>query len=266
MSVLDPVTHALAAALATAHHTLEPLLDPLPSGVLWVAAITTLVVGVRLLVLPLAVHGVRQAHASARARPALQDLARRHRGARSPEAVAAYRAARAEVARENGVSRLGCLPLLVQVPVWIGLYHLLSDVAGGQQVGAMGSDLVASVASATLLGVPLVARGYVGGATHVAVVAALAGTVAVLSFVTQRFLVAPNQVLDGVPEAVARAQALMPALTALGMLVAASVVPVALLVYWLVNATWTAGQAAVVVRRFPTPGSPAALARASRTG
>lgn len=267
MSVLDPVlspvTHVLAAVLAAAHHVLEPALGDLPPGLLWVAAIALLVVCVRALLLPFVVHGVRQAHASARARPALQELSRRHRDARTPEALAAYRTARAEVAREHGVSRWGCLPLLLQLPVWIGLYHLLSDVAAGDQVGAMGADLVSSVATATVLGVPLVAHGYVGGAAHVAVVAVLAGTAATLSFVTQRFLVAPNQVLDGLPEAVVRAQSLVPALAAAGMVLAAGAVPVALLVYWVVNATWTAGQAAVVRRWFPTPGSPAALRRPS---
>ena len=42
----------------------------------------------------------------------------------------------------------------------------------------------------------------------------------------------------------------------LGMAVAAAVVPAALLVYWVLNATWTLGQSAVVWRFFPTPGSP----------
>jgi YidC/Oxa1 family membrane protein insertase len=55
-----------------------------------------------------------------------------------------------------------------------------------------------------------------------------------------------------------RAQQLLPALSAVGLLVAAGFVPVALLVYWVVNSTWSLGQAAVVTHWFPTPGSPAA--------
>jgi YidC/Oxa1 family membrane protein insertase len=58
-----------------------------------------------------------------------------------------------------------------------------------------------------------------------------------------------------------RAQQFMPALSALGLLVAGGVVPVALLVYWVCNALWTLGQSAVVWRWFPTPGSPAATRR-----
>ena len=75
-----------------------------------------------------------------------------------------------------------------------------------------------------------------------------------LSYVTQRFLVAPNTVLTDVPEAMARVQQLMPAVSAVGLLVAGGVVPVALLVYWVCNSTWTLGQSAIVWRWFPHAG------------
>ncbi|HEU4676850.1 MAG TPA: hypothetical protein VFS29_12720, partial [Motilibacteraceae bacterium] len=101
--------------------------------------------------------------------------------------------------------------------------------------------------------------GYLGGGlTHLAVVAGLAGIAAALSYVTQKFLVAPNTVLSDVPAAVTRVQHLMPAVSAAGLLVAAGAVPVALLVYWVCNSAWTLGQSAVVWRWFPTPGSAAA--------
>ena len=45
---------------------------------------------------------------------------------------------------------------------------------------------------------------------------------------------------------------------AVGLIVAGGVVPVALLAYWECSSSWTLGQAAVIRRWFPTPGSPAA--------
>ena len=126
-------------------------------------------------------------------------------------------------------------------------------------VGAMTPDLVASLGAATLLGVPLAERGYLGaGAAHLAAVAGMAGVAAALAYATQRFLVVPNTVTDGLPEAMARVQQLMPALSALGLIVAGGAVPVALLAYWVCNSVWTLGQSAVIWRWFPTPGSPAA--------
>ncbi len=209
-------------------------------------------------------HGVRLAHASARARPHLKELAERYRNRKDPESARQFIEERRRIAGDHGMSRLGCLPLLLQIPIWLALYHLLSDVSAGIAVGAMTPGLVGSLGAATLLGVPLAERGYLGaGAAHLGVVAGLAVAAAALSYVTQRYLVATNTVTDGMPEAMARAQQLMPGLSALGLLVAGGVVPVALLAYWVCNSAWTLAQAAVIWRWFPTPGSPAA-ARAQR--
>jgi YidC/Oxa1 family membrane protein insertase len=211
MSVLDPLSHAFAAVVVAADTGLTSLDADPASGVTWLLSIAAVVV-VRVLLLPLAVQGVRVAHSSARARPQLQELAQRYRNRKDPESLRAFAVERRRIAAEHDMPRLGWLPLLVQLPVWFALYHLMAQVAMGTPVGAMSHQLVAS----------------------------------------------SNLVAD-VPEAVTRAQQLMPALSAVGLLVAGGVVPVALLVYWVCNSLWTPGQSAVVWRWFPTPGSPAAL-------
>ena len=123
----------------------------------------------------------------------------------------------------------------------------------------MGPGLVASLGAASLLGISLAEHGYLGaGPIHLAVVAALALAAAALSYVTQKHVVAPNTLMDGLPDAVASAHRMMPAISALGLVAAASVVPVALLAYWVLNSAWTLGQSAVVARWFPTPGTEAA--------
>jgi YidC/Oxa1 family membrane protein insertase len=258
MSVLDPLSHALAALLAAAHTGLTSLGADPASGTTWVLCIAAVVVAVRVALLPLAVHAVRQAHAAARARPHLTALAKRYRNRKDRDSLRALMEERRRIAAEHHVSRWGVLVLLVQPPIWIALYHLLAHVAAGVPVGAVNAGLVASLGAATMLGVPLAERGYLGaGWTHLAVVVGLAGTAALLSFVTQRFLVAPNTVLTDAPELMARVQQSMPLISAAGLLVAGGVVPVALLVYWVCNGAWTLGQSAVVYRWFPTPGSPA---------
>lgn len=219
MSVLDPISHVLAAVLAMAHTGLVSLGADPGSGTTWVLCVAVLVVVVRAALLPLVAHGVRRAHVAARARPQLSDL----------------------------------LPL-IQLPILLALYHLLSDVAAGVAVGAVTPHLVASLGAATLLGLPLAERGYLGaGWSHLAVVGGLAVGAALLSYATQRFLVAPSAVLGEVPDAIARIHQLLPALSAAGLLVAGGAVPVALLVYWVWNSIWTLGQSAVIRRWFPTP-------------
>ena len=259
MSLLEPLSHALAAILAAAHTALTHVGADPAAGTTWLLCIAAVVVAVRVAMLPLVAHGVRLAHASARARPQLQDLAQRYSNRADRESVRRHMEERRRIAAEHGMSRLGCLPLLLQLPIWLALYQLLAEVAAGVPVGAMNAELVASLGAATLVGVPLAERGYLGaGAAHLAVVAGMAVGAATLTYVTQRYFVAPNTVTDGLPEAVARAQQMMPALSALGLLVAGGVVPAALLAYWLCNSVWTLAQSAVIWHWFPTPGSPAA--------
>ena len=265
MSVLTPLSHALAAVVAAAHAGLTYLGADPASGATWVLCIAAVVAVVRLALLPLAWHGVRLAHATARARPQLRELTERYRSRQDHAGLRAFADERRRIAAEHRVSRWGGLPLLVQIPIWLALYHLMATVAAGASVGALSSGLVASLGAATLLGVPLAERGYLGGGwTHLLVVAGLAATAALLSFVTQRYLIAPNTVVEGVPDAITRVQQLMPMVSAVGLVVAGGVVPVALLVYWVCNAVWTLGQSAVVWRWFPTPGSPAATRAAQR--
>jgi YidC/Oxa1 family membrane protein insertase len=259
MTILDPLSHALAAVIAAAHLGLTSLGADPTSGATWLVCIAAVVVSVRIALLPIVAHGVRLAHASARARPHLQELAKRYRKQTDPESVRRMMEERRRIARAHRVPRLGCLPMLLQLPIWLALYHLVSDAAAGVPVGAMSPELVASLGTATLLGVPLAERGYLGaGPAHLAVVAGMATVAAVLTYLTQKYLVGPNVVTDGMPEAMATAQQLVPMLSAVGLLVAGGVVPVALLAYWVCNSAWTLAQSAVVWRWFPTPGSPAA--------
>ncbi|GAA1478843.1 hypothetical protein GCM10009623_32890 [Nocardioides aestuarii] len=263
MSPLEPISHALAGLIAPVHHGLDALGADPASGSTWLLCIAAVVVMVRVALLPLVVHSVRLAHASAAARPQLQELARRYRNRTDPESVRRHVEERRRISAEHGMSRLGCLPMLLQLPIWFALYRLVSDVAAGTPVGAMGVELVASLGAATLLGVPLAERGYFGaGPTHLAVVAGMAATAAALSYVSQRFFVAPNTVTEALPAAAAATHQWMPVLTAGGLLLAGGVVPVALLAYWICNSAWTLGQSAAVWRWWPTPGSPAA----ARTG
>ena len=259
MSLLDPLSHALAALIAAAHSGLTILGADPAAGTTWLLCIAAVVLAVRVVMLPLVAHGVRLAHASARARPHLQDLNERYRNRRDRESLRRLMEERRRIGAEHGMPRLGCLPILLQLPIWLALYHLLAAVAAGSPVGAMGPELVASLGAATLLGVPLAERGYLGaGAAHLAVVAGMAVVAAALTYLAQRYFVAPNTVTDGLPEAMAGAQRMMPALSALGLLVAGGVVPAALLAYWACNSLWTLAQSAVIWRWFPTPGSPAA--------
>ena len=266
MSVLAPVSHALAAALAGAHHVLAFAGD----NASWLLAIAAVVVLVRLVLLPLTIRGVRTAHASARARPQLQALTKKYQKQTSKSSptqadMMAMMEERRKINEEHGVPRFAMLAAFAQLPIFLALYHLLSDVSRSNSVGAMSDSLVASLGNATFLGAPLTGHGYLSGdTTHLVITLGLAATAAAVSFLSQRLWVLPNMVRADMPDSMIRMQELMPVISAGGMLLAGSTVPLALLVYWVISGLWTAGQAAVIHHRFPTPGSPAAERRALR--
>ncbi|MDO5712092.1 MAG: membrane protein insertase YidC [Micrococcales bacterium] len=257
----------VATVLAAAHSGLAALGLAPDSGLTWSLSIAVLVVSVRVALLPLAAHGIRTARAAARARPAQQEVTRRYAGKRDLESLQAMRAEQRAIHAEHGVSALGCLPVLLQLPILFALYGALSAVATRQPIGAMDVALVASAGSASLLGVTLADRWggtWAASPWHALVIVALAATSAGLSYTTQRWFVLPNTVLAGLPTQMAHVHRFMPALSAVGVLFAAGAVPVGLLVYWVASNAWTLGQSAVVCRWFPTPGSAAFTAWEAR--
>ena len=72
MFLLDPFTHVLAAVLSAAHAGLTALGLDSHAGLTWLLCIAAVVALVRVALLPFVVHGVRTAHAAARARPQLR--------------------------------------------------------------------------------------------------------------------------------------------------------------------------------------------------
>lgn len=266
--LLRPVTSLLGSALAGAHHLIVGL--GLPPGPTWLLALVLLVVGLRLALLPLTVHGVRSAHAAAHARPHLAALQRSYGDLRrlSPDRLAAFHVERRAIQAEHGMSAWGCLPALAQLPLLLGLYHVVADLAAGRPVGALDGVLVSSAASASVLGVHLATRldqALTRDPAQAAVVATLALVSAALSWATQRWFVLPTLDLSSMPAEMARVQHLMPTMAAVGVLVGAWVAPAGLLAYWVITNLWSLAQSAVIWRWWPTPGSPAA-ARGPRRG
>jgi YidC/Oxa1 family membrane protein insertase len=98
--------------------------DVIPS---YGVAIILLTVLVRILLLPLGIKQVRSMHAMQRLQPKVKELQRKHKGNRqklNEELQKLY--------KEHQVNPLGgCLPLLLQIPVFIALYSVLQTPING---------------------------------------------------------------------------------------------------------------------------------------
>ncbi|WP_053057704.1 YidC/Oxa1 family membrane protein insertase [Rubrobacter aplysinae] len=107
-----PLTHALGGALELLHE----------SGAPWWLSIVALTLVVRTVLLPLTVKQVRNARSMQSLRPEMQEIKSRHKDSGEQQR------ALAELYREHGVNPMaGFLPLLVQMPVFITMYHVIRD-------------------------------------------------------------------------------------------------------------------------------------------
>ena len=136
LSVPTGVAYLIVTALAH-------LLTPLGAGLATAAAIVFLTAAVRLLLFPLSYHAFRGQARLTALQPKIADL--RTRWARQPdrlqaELTALYRA-------EGGGLLAGCLPMLVQLPFFSVLYHLVeSRVIEGRPNGLLTSNLLTTLA------------------------------------------------------------------------------------------------------------------------
>ncbi|KOV88971.1 preprotein translocase subunit YidC [Nocardia sp. NRRL S-836] len=162
---------------------------------------------------------------------------------------------------EHGVNPLGgCLPMLVQIPVFIGLFHVLrSFKPGWGEVYFFDKQGVDSFVNAKLFGTNLstfitmptdqLAQFGTERLNVILVSVPLMIVASIATHFTARHSVArQNQAaLDNPQTAIMNKLTLY--LFPLGVLVGGFFFPVAILLYWLSNNAWTLGQQYVVYRR-----------------
>jgi YidC/Oxa1 family membrane protein insertase len=172
--------------------------------------------------------------------------------------------------KEAGVNPLGgCLPALIQAPVFIGLFHVLKMFRPGQGENYFfGASDVSSFVDAKLFGgAPLssfmtqpwlstakqIGLQELGGTRSIVIAVGIPLTIlaGIATFLTSRRSVARQQQMqngqDAMPQA-ALMNKLMKYVFPLFVVVGGPFFPLAILFYWLSNNTWTFGQLYVAHR------------------
>ncbi|MER5931307.1 membrane protein insertase YidC [Streptomyces sp. NPDC002054] len=236
---------------------LADLLDPVFAASATAAAIVLFTVLVRVALHPLTRAAFRGERARAALAPRLAELKRRHPGPKNADRL---QKAVLELHAEAGTSPLaGCLPMLVQLPVFFVMYRVFS-------AGRLGGETNALLAEG-LLGAPLgghwadaLGEGGVFGAqglVFLGLFAAIAA-VAVWTVLRARRAMAAGNGPAGLAAAagdepgaalMGRMLKVMP-LMAFGTLVTAAIVPLAAGLYLLTTTAWTAGERAWLQRRW----------------
>lgn len=231
------------------------------SGISWVLAVIFLVFTLRAILYKPFVGQVRSMRKMQEMAPEMQRLRKKYANDRQKLTQEMQK-----LQSQNGANPLGgCLPVLVQVPVFIGLFHVLrefqpwktenyffgqAEVQSFNEASFLGAKLGATVINTQYSNITLESVG--GNLTNQLIVMIplmiLAG---IFTHITARHSVA-RQAAN--PAAMANSQTaimnkLMLYVFPIGVVVGGPFLPLAILFYWVSNNLWTLGQQYVVYKK-----------------
>lgn len=218
------------------------------SGLAWVLAITLFTFTIRALLVRLALGQLRSARRMQALAPQLNKLRERHRGDRQRLAQEMQK-----LYADKGISPLGgCLPLLLQIPVFLSLYWVLRDFTPDAATNHVFDRAgVVSFLNADVFGAKLgnwisqpaadLAAFGTAQAHMLAVGLPLMVLAGIATFLTMRAALRRNPPTEAPMAGLSRA---FMYLAPLGLLVSGLFfpVPLAVVVYFLANNVWTLGQ------------------------
>lgn len=267
MDLLWPIKWAIEAVLVGFHTFFSFLGLSSASGVSWVLAVIGLVLVVRAALIPVFVKQIKSQRNMMLVQPELKKLQDKYRGKTDRESRERMAKEQMELYKRTGSNPLSsCLPLLLQMPIFTGLFFVLNGAGRGTSgVGLLDQELAKSFASATIFGAQLSDTFFGSNEINVKI---LAGIMIVLmsasQFITQKQIMAKNQNPDVQNSQFMQTQKILLYVLPLVFLVSGLSFPLGVMTYWLISNFWTMGQQFLVIRNMPTPGSIAYKARQER--
>ncbi|MDP1852217.1 MAG: membrane protein insertase YidC [Candidatus Planktophila sp.] len=255
-SILKPLYIAVSWVIVTLHDLLSPIFGT-DSGVSWSLAIVGLVILIRIILIPLFVKQIKSQRALTALQPHMKEIQKKYKDDRqkqSEEMMKLY--------KEHKTNPLAsCFPILAQAPIFFALFTVLNGIGKTPPVkhGVLTQEDVVSAANAKFFGAPI-SQTFLGtDITTVKVVTViLIAFMSLTTFTTQRQLMLKGMPkMDSSNNMMLQQQKIM--LYAFPVIFAISGVnfPIGVLIYWSTTNLWTWGQQFYVIKRNPTPGSPA---------
>ncbi len=233
-------------------------LDP-DGGITWALSILFLVVTVRILLFRFFIKQVKSQRSMQELQPDIAKLRQQHGSDRQSMAKAQQ-----ELFRERGVNPLaGCLPIVLQAPVFISLFHVLRRLQP-DAVGLYSWDdaLTESAARASLFGAPISSSFNMDGAKEQAILALTDGSytsirtvafilmilMSVTTFITQKQIMRKSGPVEG---QAAMVQKMMLYVIPVSLFVSGFFFPIGVLFYWFVNNLWSMAQQFYILHAHP---------------
>jgi YidC/Oxa1 family membrane protein insertase len=272
-TLLWPIKWVIEAILVGFHSLLDALgMDP-AAGLTWVLSIVGLVLVVRAALIPLFVRQIKSQRKMLEVAPQLKKIQDKYRGKKDQFSREAMQRETMELYRRAGTSPFAsCLPLLIQMPIFFGLFSVLNEARGDKAgVGLLTQDLADQFYNSELFGVAGLKFSIQSALAENPVqgwVIAIAVTMVVLmtasQFITQLQIMSKNQSPEMKESPMYRQQRVLLYILPLVFAFSGFAFPIGVMFYWLTSNVWTMVQQFIVIRNMPTPGSEAALAREAR--
>jgi YidC/Oxa1 family membrane protein insertase len=267
-SLFSFITTPVSWVIVQFHTVYGAIFGP-DTGWAWGLSIVSLVILIRICLVPLFVKQIKATRAMQTLQPEMKKIQERYKSDKqrqSEEMMKLY--------KDAGTNPFSsCLPILAQSPFFFALYHVLNGIATGQTVGVIDQGLLTSARKAHIFGAPLAAK-FLDSASTVEVLGASLTDVRVVTaimivlmsasqFYTQRQLMTKN-IDTTVKTPFMQQQKMLMYVFPIMFAFFGIRFPVGVLVYWLTTNVWTMGQQMYVIHNNPTPGSKAQAAYLER--
>ena len=260
--ILNPLYNLVSGIIVLFHNLLSPLLGK-DSGVTWSLSIMGLVVVIRIVLIPLFVKQIKSQRALTALQPQMKEIQKKYKDDRqkqSEEMMKLYK-----THKTNPLA--SCFPILAQAPIFFALFTVLNGIAAKTDAGVsapiargfLKGEYLSSAAQAEFFGAKI-SETFLGSddITVKLVTVFLIFLMSATTFTTQRQLMTKGMPkMDSSNNMMLQQQKIMLYLFPLIFAISGVNFPVGVLIYWSTTNFWTWGQQYYVIKRNPTPGSPA---------
>ncbi len=253
--ILDPLYNLVSGVIIFFHKILTPIFGT-DSGVTWSLSIVGLVILIRIILIPLFVKQIKSQRALTALQPQMKAIQTKYKDDRqkqSEEMMKLY--------KEHKTNPLAsCFPILAQAPIFFALFTVLNGIARDVPHGVLKGDLLISAQDARFFGANL-SNTFLSSDSNTQtklVTVLLIIFMSATTFITQRQLMVKGMPkMDSSNNMMLQQQKIMLYVFPVIFAVTGVNFPVGVLIYWSTTNLWTFGQQFYVIKRNPTPGSPA---------
>ncbi|MFK4788268.1 membrane protein insertase YidC [Microbacterium sp. ZW T5_56] len=247
-------------------------------GLTWVLSIVGLVIVVRAALVPLMVKQIKSQRRMMEIAPEMKKIQDKYRGKRDQLSREAMSRETMALYKKHGTSPIsGCLPILVQMPIFFSLFSVLRDVKAHADAGKGGvfwlsPELTQKFNDAKLFDVASLHDSLVdawtkhteGWQVTVTILVILVVLMIASQFITQLQIISKNLSPEAKTGQAYQMQRIMLFILPFAFVFSGVFFPLGVVIYWFVSNLWTMAQQFIVIRNLPTPNSEAWKERVAR--